>query len=103
MVTAFVSERTKSKFVVCSKSSVREKLLQHIPVENLPQEYLFSRFPLFRTSYRGLIVLRYGGMSQSGRNVTKDTSGEGFSTTEKVTEVSVEPNAKYEVEKQVAF
>lgn len=42
-------------------------------------------------------------MSQSGRNVTKDTSGEGFSTTEKVTEVSVEPNAKYEVEKQVAF
>lgn len=39
MVTAFTSERTKKKFVICSKGTIREKMLQVIDVECLPIEY----------------------------------------------------------------
>eukprot|EP01111_Echinosteliopsis_oligospora_P019627 TRINITY_DN9581_c0_g1_i1.p1 TRINITY_DN9581_c0_g1~~TRINITY_DN9581_c0_g1_i1.p1 ORF type:complete len:406 (-),score=105.25 TRINITY_DN9581_c0_g1_i1:99-1316(-) len=39
VVSLLVNERTKSKFVLCSKDSIREKLISYIPVENLPREY----------------------------------------------------------------
>lgn len=86
MVSVFVSDRTKSKFVICSKSSVREKLLANIPVENLPQEY--------------------GGLSQLDHKlITSETTSEPaphtFTTNEKVVEVTIEPGAKHELEKKV--
>lgn len=90
VLTALASQRTKEKFVVCSKSSLREKLLVNVPVENLP------------TAYGGLSQLdRHLASSLNVQNTSPTHSFHSFTSQEKASDVNIEQGAKHTVEKEV--
>lgn len=106
----FISEATKKKFIVCAKGSVREKMLQVIDVDCLPQEYLYEIL-LFTFSLLFLITSRYGGL---GKNFQATSSVDSSSTSkstplpstntaaeEKAVEVDIERRGKHEVTKNI--
>ncbi|KAM3750675.1 hypothetical protein ACB098_04G053000 [Castanea mollissima] len=68
MISPFLTQRTKSKFVFAGPSKSAETLLRYITAEQVP--------------------VKYGGLSKDGE----------FGTTDAVTEVTVRPAAKHTVE-----
>ncbi|GMY12649.1 patellin-3 [Fagus crenata] len=68
MISPFLTQRTKSKFVFAGPSKSAETLLRYIAAEQVP--------------------VKYGGLSKDGE----------FGTTDAVTEVTVRPAAKHTVE-----
>ncbi|XP_058781329.1 patellin-3-like [Vicia villosa] len=68
MISPFLTQRTKSKFVFAGPSKSAETLLRYIAPEQLP--------------------VKYGGLSKDG----------GFGITDAVTEITVRPAAKHTVE-----
>eukprot|EP00026_Physarum_polycephalum_P007950 Phypoly_transcript_08023.p1 GENE.Phypoly_transcript_08023~~Phypoly_transcript_08023.p1 ORF type:complete len:445 (+),score=102.83 Phypoly_transcript_08023:178-1512(+) len=97
VISAFVSDRTKAKFVLCSKGSLREKLLVNIPVENLPTEY-----GGLSTLDKGLIPHSPNiNNNNNNNNPTNTNEPPQYTSAEKPTEVNIEPGAKYEVAKEV--
>jgi len=85
VVTAFTTDTTKKKFVVCSKDSIRERMLTFIDVESLPQEY--------------------GGFSKtqnSPSSATTTTATTALSAgAEKPLEVTIESGGKHKQEREV--
>ncbi|GLT26690.1 hypothetical protein SLA2020_017360 [Shorea laevis] len=68
MISPFLTQRTRSKFVFASPSKSVETLLRYIAAEQVP--------------------VKYGGLSKEGE----------FATTDTVTEITVKPSSKHTVE-----
>uniref|UniRef100_A0A5B7BG24 Patellin-3-like n=1 Tax=Davidia involucrata TaxID=16924 RepID=A0A5B7BG24_DAVIN len=72
MISPFLTQRTKSKFVFAGPSKSNETLLKYVAAEKVP--------------------VQYGGLSKDGN----------FGTADAVTEITVKPSAKHTVEFPVA-
>eukprot|EP01112_Ceratiomyxa_fruticulosa_P002799 TRINITY_DN1302_c0_g1_i1.p1 TRINITY_DN1302_c0_g1~~TRINITY_DN1302_c0_g1_i1.p1 ORF type:complete len:509 (-),score=126.97 TRINITY_DN1302_c0_g1_i1:102-1628(-) len=73
LFSSFTSERTRSKFIVCTKGAIKEKLIEFIPVDNLPEEY--------------------GGFSKTERS----KSGQKGTADEKTEEITIESRKTFSV------
>ncbi len=95
MISPFLTQRTKSKFVFAGPSKSAETLLRSVP--NIARTshislcgFRLPKYWLWQCRYIAAeqVPVKYGGLSKDGE----------FGTTDAVTEVTVRPAAKHTVE-----
>lgn len=101
MISPFLTQRTRSKFVFAGPSKSAETLLRLVHkninlssfvlseyVINVVKRHRVYAMPSFRYIAAEQVPVKYGGLSKDGE----------FDTTDAVTEITVKPAAKHTVE-----